>query len=65
VYSFLHDNNDNYSTLPTIEDLPLPLVEQVCLSEEDGSIDNSINPNEEECLCWKYWFPATGSLCQK
>jgi hypothetical protein len=25
VYRFLHDNNDNYSTLPTIEDLPLPI----------------------------------------
>ncbi len=60
VYSFLHVNKANYSTLSSIEDLPLPHVEQVCLNQEDGIIDDCVNPNEEECLCWKYWFPATG-----
>ncbi len=60
VYSFLHANNDNYSTLPSIEDVPLPKVEQVRLNEADDIVEDSCNPNEEETVCWKYWFPATG-----
>ena len=60
VYSFLHANNDNYSTLPDIEDVPLPHVEQVRLNEADDIVENSVNPNEEDTICWKYWFPATG-----
>jgi len=60
VYSFLHANNDNYSTLPSIEDVPLPQVEQVRLNEADDIVEDSVNPNEEETVCWKYWFPATG-----
>jgi hypothetical protein len=60
VYSFLHAKNDNYSTLPSIEDVPLPQLEQVRLNEADDIVEESINPNEEETVWWKYWFPATG-----
>jgi len=60
VYNFLHANNEHYSGLPSVEHVPLPQVEQVRVNQDEEVVADSPHSNEEECICWKYWFPATG-----
>ena len=58
VYKFLHDNNDYYSTLPSINDVPLPCIEQIHLNDGRDLVEEGTNSNTEQELCWKYWFPS-------
>jgi hypothetical protein len=59
VYRFLHTNNDYYSTFPPVDNVPLPRVEHIRLNEDHVEDEESVNPNLEENICWKYWFPTT------
>jgi len=59
IYSFLHANNDNYSLLPMLDDIPLPQVEQLQMNQDESAIEESSNPSEENHICWRYWFPST------
>jgi len=60
IYHFLRENNEHYALLPTLDQLPMPRVEQINMNEneEDTQIEDSVNPTMENQLCWKYWFPA-------
>lgn len=40
---------------------PFPQVEQVRVNQDEEILADSMNPNGEEFICWKYWFPATGN----
>jgi hypothetical protein len=59
IYHFLHENNEHYNLLPPIDNIPMPVVEQINLNEEEGEVEEEgTDKNIEEPLCWKYWFPA-------
>jgi hypothetical protein len=59
VYSFLHQNNYHYCTLPAVSNVPLPVIEQVRLNEEADSEEENPSNQGEEHIYWKYWFPAS------
>jgi len=51
VYKFLHDNNDHYSTLPSVNDVPLPCIEQIHLNDGRDVVEEGNNSNTEQELC--------------
>ena len=57
VYNFLHENNYNYSNLPSIHNVPRPTVEEIRMNEDDAIENSNCNPSIEEHICWRYWFP--------
>ena len=61
IYSFLHENNEHYVLLPPLQQMPMPNVEHINMNDDDTGtteIDESIDEDIEQQLCWKYWFPA-------
>jgi hypothetical protein len=59
IYNFLHNNNDNYCLLPSMDDIPLPQVEQLAIDQDESIIEESANPSLENHICWRYWFSST------
>ena len=57
IYSFLHANNKNFSSLPSIENIPRPVVEEICINEDERNNEFNAGTTNNEPICWKYWFP--------
>jgi len=61
IYLFLHSNNKHYLNLPSIENIPRPVVEEIRLKEgennhSEGSDHHTVDDNNDP-IYWKYWFP--------
>jgi hypothetical protein len=58
VYKFLHENNEHYSTLPSVDNVPIPLIQPVHINNDGEVQEEGNNSTVENELCWKYWFPS-------
>jgi hypothetical protein len=58
VYKFLHENNEHYNTLPSVDNVPIPLIQPVHINNDGEVQEEGNNSTVENELCWKYWFPS-------
>jgi len=57
IYSFLHANNKHYSSLPSLNNIPRPVVEEICINESEICTESENQNCNKEPICWKFWFP--------
>jgi hypothetical protein len=54
IYSFLHANNKHFSTFPSINNIPRPVVEEINVNEVEITDESDQKQQENEPICWKY-----------